>query len=211
MRHEPELPGLWVEVRVGQRWPAYRQPRCRGYLREMVSIDRGSRHLLDGAVPLYSKYFPCSWGESRLNFVPDYGSHRRLQLLGTGHLYHAVLSRSGCTLVMPPFRTQSYTFSGLSGLRSESFFGTSIRCRLRNHRRRCPPLLSRRCNTSRTLSETSQCTLGPQLYEPGEQSPTFFISSQYRDKPLAGGGGGGGEGVPVASLELPMTLGLSVN
>ena len=80
---------------VGQRWPAHRQPCHRGYLHERVSIDRRSGHLLDGAVSLNSKYFPFSWSKSRLNFGPDYGGHKRSQLLGTGHLHHAVLSAGG--------------------------------------------------------------------------------------------------------------------
>ena len=88
------------------------------------------------------------------------------KITAPGHLRRAVLSAGGRISVAPPSHSQSCTSCGLPGLRFVTFLGSSIQCRLRNHRRRCPPLPSRRCNTSRTLSGACRCILGVQLYGP---------------------------------------------
>ncbi|KAK3753873.1 hypothetical protein RRG08_006260 [Elysia crispata] len=95
---------------------------------------------------------------------------------------------------------------GPLGRSFESFLRNSIVYKLHNHRQRCPPSPSRRCSILRTLPGTSRCILGLRLFGLGGQSLTFFRVDQHRGGPPEGEGR-----VPVASLEFPEALGLSVS
>ena len=116
------------------------------------------------------------------------------KITAPGHLRRAVLSAGGRIRVAPPSHSQSCTFCGLPGLRFVTFLGSSIQCRLRNHRRRCPPLPSRRCNTSRTLS--GACV---QLYGPGGGAISDFLPFKPISRQTSSGRGASSGGQPGPS------------